>query len=209
MSNEQRDAAKERLVARRRARSRLAPQPDGLGYRVCSEPVGRAHDVRHARSSERWRYSCDERGIEVVEKLLAAGMNPNDKANGGCSAIQNALTQMDWEERFRDHIWSFDSALLDTERTRNYLRVIHLLARHGGRWAPDDAREINAARRALLKMKPDYLLEFVWILAKYAASSKADVEVLLRTPKVKRHVAKHASRLAQLLRDWQCKHASV
>jgi hypothetical protein len=51
-------------------------------------------------------------------------------------------------------------------------------------------------------MTPDYTLEFVWIMAKYHACSKAHIEALLRTPSMKRHVSEHRARLGQMLAEW-------
>ena len=98
----------------------------------------------HPAARDVLRYSCGDGAFEVVRKLLAAGMNPNDKSNGGCSAIQYLLTQMDWEDRFRDRSWTFGPDLLDTERTRRYVQLIHLLAKHGAKWIPDDAYDVNS-----------------------------------------------------------------
>lgn len=149
------------------------------------------------------RYSCDGRGTEIVERLLATGMNPNDRENGGCSAIQDLLSRLEWGGSSHVFSWELKPSGIDTERTRDYLKVIHLLVKHGGRWAPEGSSEINSARRSLLKMTPDYTVEFVWIMAKYQACSKEHVEALLRTPTIKRHTSKHRQRLAELVKAWE------
>jgi hypothetical protein len=87
-------------------------------------------------------------------------------------------------------------------KSRDYLKAIHLLAKHDGKWRPVDRHQVNSARRFLLKMTPDYTIEFVWIMATYQASLRADIKVLVRTPAMKRHLAPLSGRLAELLNGW-------
>jgi hypothetical protein len=157
--------------------------------------------VDHPAAREVLRYGGRGVGIEVIEKLLTNGLNPNDQPNGGCSAIQQFITRLDWGG-FSDLIWERRRSHIDSNESRDYLKSIHLLARHGGKWIPCDQDELKSARRSLLKMTPDYTLEFVWIMAKYHACSKAHIEALLRTPSMKRHVSEHRARLGQMLAEW-------
>ncbi len=82
------------------------------------------------------------------------------------------------------------------------MKAIHLLAKHGGRWMPKENRDINSARKSLLKLTADYTAEFVWIMAKYKACERESLEVLLRTPKMKTHIARHQARITELLSSW-------
>ncbi|MCO6043304.1 ankyrin repeat domain-containing protein [Aeoliella sp. ICT_H6.2] len=148
------------------------------------------------------RYCSGGDGSPIIERLLKQGLDPNDRVNGGCSAIQTFLTHVDWSARFRYYRWEEKSNGFDTAEGREHLRLIHLLARHGGRWVPEESGEINAARRALVTMTPDYTLEFVWIMGKYKACSKQVITSLVHTPKIKRHTAKCSERLAELLEIW-------
>jgi hypothetical protein len=83
-------------------------------------------------------------------------------------------------------------------RTVEKIKLIHLLAKHGARWVPKDTSEINDARKSLLKLIPDYTVEFVWIMAKYKACSQPVIAQLLRTPTITKHVASFRERLAEL-----------
>jgi hypothetical protein len=56
--------------------------------------------------------------------------------------------------------------------------MIHILAQHGCKWMPGDSYEINDARRCFLKMSNDYIVEFIWIMAKYNACSRENIEPL-------------------------------
>ena len=139
--------------------------------------------------------------MDVLKTLLERGLDPNDQENGGCSAIQHCLDSMDWGRAFRP--WSGDGDFWhDDGGAREKLRAIHLLAKHGGKWAPGDKYEVNAARRCLLKLPPDYTVEFVWIMSKYRACAHEHVESLLRTPRIKSHVSPKRQRLAELSSSW-------
>ena len=155
-------------------------------------------DAQHPVAREVMRFIDDERGSPVLQRLLAKGMNPNDQENGGCSAIQTLLTRLDWD--FSYLRWGGDrpNRGIDSERSREQIKLIHLLAKNGAKWVPKDTGQINAARRSLLKMKADYTVEFVWIMAKYQACSRANIEQLLRTPTIKRVTEGHVGRLREL-----------
>jgi hypothetical protein len=61
---------------------------------------------------------------------------------------------------------------------------------------------MNEARRSLLKLVPDYTLEFLWIMSKYDASSLESCRQLIASPSMKRHLAKNRDRVQQILAKW-------
>jgi hypothetical protein len=81
--------------------------------------------------------------------------------------------------------------------------MIHLLARYGAKWRPSGGREINEARRSLLKMKPDYTVEFLWIMSGYNASTREVMEELMRPKPIRMLVAKHETRVKELMETFQ------
>ena len=143
------------------------------------------------------------KGIEILKRLLATGIAPNDQENGGCSAISYCLEHMSWPQYFASR-WEREarSRKMDTEDSRDYLKSIHLLVKHGARWRPADKQEVEEARRALLRLIPDYTIEVVWIMSKYQACTRDCIEQLLRTSAIKRHIADHRPRLRELLATW-------
>ncbi|MEX2672835.1 MAG: ankyrin repeat domain-containing protein [Phycisphaeraceae bacterium] len=157
--------------------------------------------------SEFVRYLTHGKGVEVLKSLLEKGLDPNDQPDGGCSAIEPCLESMSWDYvpssygRFWDGHRGARKA--DTPRAREHIKAIHLLVRHGAKWKPADKKEIESARRSLLKLEPDYTLEFVWIMAKYQACTFETVQELLRTPTIKSHMASHRERLQELLACWE------
>lgn len=52
-------------------------------------------------------------------------------------------------------------------------------------------------------MSNDYTFEFIWIMAKYNACGRENIEQLIRTPAIRRHIVKHQSRINELLDDFQ------
>ncbi len=45
-------------------------------------------------------------------------------------------------------------------------------------------------------------MEFVWLLSKYRACAKEPVQELLRTASIKKHLARHSTRVEELLAAW-------
>jgi hypothetical protein len=54
-----------------------------------------------------------------------------------------------------------------------------------------------------MKMSPDYTLEFLWIMSKYDACKREDLEELLRAPALKSLVSNYAPRINELLRSFK------
>jgi ankyrin repeat protein len=148
-------------------------------------------------------YLDKDKGIEILKKLLEKGMNPNDQDNGGCSAIQSLLESLEFTVHFdpwsREHIRKD----IDTNESREKMKTIHILAKYGAKWAPKDKTEVDSARRSLLKLKSDYIAEFVWIMSKYKACSLEDIQNLLRTPSIKAYISGHSQRIHEMLASWQ------
>lgn len=145
----------------------------------------------------------EEQGIPLVEKLLKLGVSLNNQENGGSSAIQSLLGQMSLFATLQRHRGANNHIdLPDTFRERQLLKGIHLLARAGARWRPIDVHQISEARRSLSKLPPEYTLEFVWIMGKYAACDSETICELLRTPKMKAHLGEKSSKLRELLGKW-------
>jgi hypothetical protein len=47
-------------------------------------------------------------------------------------------------------------------------------------------------------MKPDYTVEFVWIMSKYGACGREDIEELLRTQAIRTLTYNHQARINEL-----------
>lgn len=144
------------------------------------------------------RYLITDDGVAVLKKWLEAGVDPNDQENGGCFTIRVCLSAMSWS--CRHYVCGRD---IDCDWSRDKIKSIHLLARQGAKWIPTDDREIAEARHSLLRMIPDYTVEFVWIMWKYRACRRAAVEELLRTSTIRSHTVPYRDRLREILASWE------
>jgi hypothetical protein len=133
-----------------------------------------------------------------MKELLEIGFKPADREDRGSLLIQRLLTNMDWD-------YDFDLDFrkkrnIDTSRSREKIKMIHMLAKHGAKWMPDDRVAVNDARRSLLKMAPDYTVEFIWIMSKYQACTRETIEDLIRTPAIRGLLHEHLPRIHELIR---------
>ncbi len=135
--------------------------------------------------------------MELIEK----GYQFADMPDGGASLMQSCLIGLEWT-RSIDLYGRNKVHDIDTSDSRCLLKVIHILARQGVKWLPADRKEINSARRSLLKMNADYTVEFVWIMAEYGGCNREDVESLLGTPTIRKLIANLQSRVDQILSDF-------
>jgi len=151
--------------------------------------------------------ACHAEKSDFLDKLMEKGFNPAEYENKGSPLIQALLRGMSWYIDYNPwDPWRRDRSPktnLDTDRSREKIKMIHILAKHGAKWLPEDRSEILEARRSLAKMRPDYTVEFIWIMAKYNACKREDLEELLRAPALKSLVSKHAARISELLRSFK------
>jgi hypothetical protein len=91
----------------------------------------------------------------------------------------------------------------DSYRARERLKALHILVKHGAKWRPQDDGQVNDLRRSLLKLAPDYTIEFVWIMRKYNACTKECIQSLLRTSSIRSLIVAHADRVHELMASWQ------
>lgn len=161
-------------------------------------------DPKNPALREAIGYTDGADGLRLLVRLLEMGVDPNDQDNGGCSVIQRFLSGMSWQLPCFDR-WGREPARknIDSSHARDRLKAIHILAKHGAKWIPQDKRELNEARRSLLKLTADYAVEFVWIMSKYNACSRESIDDLIRTPSIKALITKHGPRVAELLSRWQ------
>jgi hypothetical protein len=151
--------------------------------------------------------ACHADKSDFLEKLLKKGLNPVEYENRGTPLMQALLTSMSWYFDFNPwEVWRRDRTAkrnLDTDQSREKIKMIHLLAKRGVKWFPKDYSQIGDARRSLLKMKPDYTVEFIWIMSKYSACKREDIEELIRTPSIRSLISQHQQRINKLMKGFQ------
>ena len=157
--------------------------------------------------------ACRAKNSNFLEKLLKKGFNPGEYKNNGTPLIQALLTSMSWYFGYKHwDIWSTDQTSkrdMDNEESREKIKMIHMLAKHGAKWFPKDRSEIGETRRSLLKMKPDYTVEFIWIMSKFNASKREDIEELIRTPSMRSLILQFADRVNELLQKFHLKNSAL
>ena len=150
------------------------------------------------------RNACYSEKPDLLKKILEIGFNPQSMEDGGSSLIQFLLSRL--PRSYSSFYSRYPHTLegnIDDWGSRDKTKMIHLLARHGAKWKPKGHREINEARRALLKMKPDYTLEFIWIIAGYNACAREVIEELMRPKSMRALVSKHQNRINELMESFK------
>ena len=157
----------------------------------------RRYDPDHPDLVSVLLFATSDKSVAMIAKILEKGINLAKRAKKVSSMLQSNLTYLDrtcsgWDMA-REKCGN-----IDNDKARNVMKAIYLLAKHGARWRPIE-RDIKSARRTLLKMAPDYTAEFVWIMSKFKACKKADLEELLRTAGIGEHVSRYGCRISSLL----------
>lgn len=147
------------------------------------------------------RDACHAPDSQVLHLLLERGHSPRRLPDRGTAAIGSLLHSMSWDLSFgHQSTWSstsFDKGI-DSSRARERMKMLHMIVAQGARWLPDDPHAIGDARRCLLKMAPAYVLEFVWLMQRYTAARRRDVQELLRTPAMVRHLSGELDRAVSI-----------
>jgi len=136
--------------------------------------------------------ACHNKTADLLKRLVDLGYPVNDQQNGGLSHIESLLNSMAW--------WPKSARKkIDSDATREKMKMLHLLVQHGARWVPEDLSSMNTVRRTILCLDPDYTVELIWIMAKYGGCKRSVIETLLKTPTIRAHVDVHSDRISQLM----------
>lgn len=128
---------------------------------------------------------------EAIQYLLSLGADPNDKANGGSSALDHCFWRLGWGTY--DQLQSKRlSTKYEVSKTFDCIRE---LVEHRAVWKPKDRSELNQVRQALYKCEPAVTVDFVKLLAKNKASPEATLEQLLDAPRMRQHLSSLGMRL--------------
>lgn len=116
---------------------------------------------------------------DVIAYLLSLGASPNDKPNGGSSALDACLRSLQWEESYHFH----SNKVIPASSLTKSRAVIGLLLERGALWQPDP-RTITEIRRALYHIDPEVTTEITDLLRDHHACDDGVLHELLRTPKM-------------------------
>jgi hypothetical protein len=101
----------------------------------------------------------------TLEYLLQIGANPNDKPNGGSSALDIALRDLNFA-RFDPYGSKRLKSKYDVSRA---LDCVCALLAHGAIWNSDEKYDLSSLRRSLLECEPEVTIELLQTLRKHNA----------------------------------------
>ncbi|HYJ84549.1 MAG TPA: ankyrin repeat domain-containing protein [Pyrinomonadaceae bacterium] len=136
-------------------------------------------------------YAASFGRADGVKYLLELGAKPNDKPNGGSTALAQCLSS---SLRFRSFRYWGSSNYYDTpSKASKYsvsetLDTFRLLLEHGALWRPDEAGDLGLVRRNLYECEADVTLELVERLVKHTACTQETIHELLRATAMKKHL---------------------
>lgn len=131
---------------------------------------------------------------EMLEYLLEGGANPNDKTNGGSSALDIILRGVSIV-RSDAYGWKKHKSKYEVS---GYLNCARVLLAHGAMWNPEEGYEMNYVRRKLLDCEPDVTIELLRLFHKYNACPAVLVHRLLGTPRMRDHLKPERHALLRL-----------
>lgn len=122
--------------------------------------------------------------MEMIDYLLSLGASPNDKTDGGSSALDHCLWSLHWQDR---------NAFLSKQLASKYalrggLDRIERLLQAGAQWRPD-AYQMKSLRQMLCECEPAVTVILMKLFAKYKAAPEELLEKLLDTPRMRGHLA--------------------
>jgi hypothetical protein len=139
--------------------------------------------------------------VDSVAYLLDLGAKPNDKPNGGSTALgQSLYSGLRYRGRYDYHVYG-SRVKAPKFAVSNTLEIVRTLLKHGARWQPDDATEIRWVRRHLYECEPEVTLELVKQLVIHVACSHETIQTLLKTPVMKDHLTPIAPQLVRMKFD--------
>ena len=131
---------------------------------------------------------------ETMKYLLESGANPNDKPNGGSSALDATLWRLSFA-RFGTYMSHRLTSKYDVWQALDCLR--ELLA-HGAIWNPNEQYDVNSLRRTLLECEPEVTIEVLQLFRKHNACPAERVHKLLGTPRMREHLRPQTVALSRL-----------
>ncbi len=133
---------------------------------------------------------------DVLAYLFSLGANPNDRPDGGSSALESCIRHLGWEDFDRVRYGYGPTYQSPGHKVSNGREAIKLLLQHGAIWKPQPST-LNDARRILYRLEPEVTMELVAQLLK-TANGESGVRELLRVPRMRQHLASCASQLSRL-----------
>lgn len=149
-------------------------------------------DVRLDNLSDLLQAAAISDSKELIDYLLHLGAPPNDKPNGGSSALDRCLWRLSWEDRNT----FFSKQLASKYALAGGLARIERLLEAGAQWRPSDPDAgLKSVRQVLYKCEPAVTVALMKLFARYRAAPEELLEDLLDTPKMRGHLSTIGMRL--------------
>ena len=133
---------------------------------------------------------------EVLEYLLDLGADPNDKPDGGSTALEASIRYLGWEDFDRVRYRYGSNYQTPAHKVPKGRGAIRLLVERGAKWTPEHS-SLNDTRRILYKLEPDVTVELIGLLVERESGTDAARE-LLRVPRMRQHLRSCESKLVRL-----------
>jgi hypothetical protein len=141
---------------------------------------------------------------EALRYFLELGAKPNDKPNGGSSALDQCLWRLNYGS-----LHSFRTKSLRAKyEVSEGLECTREMVTHGAIWNPNDQSAFNDLRRALYGCQPEVTIELLKILEKYNACPPDRLKELLCKPRMKEHLVLQTYWLTRLGLKYEEKRSS-
>jgi len=127
--------------------------------------------------------------------LLELGSNPNDEANGGSSALDMVLRNLNL---FRIGSRFGSGVLTAVYGVRSVFDCLRALVSHGADWRPESGYGLNSLRRALERCEPEVTIESLRLFREFNACPAEVVHQLLGTPRMREHLKSQEDSLLRL-----------
>jgi hypothetical protein len=133
---------------------------------------------------------------DILAYLLDLGANPNDRPDGGSSALEACIRHLGWEDFDRIRYNSGAHYQTPAYKVSKGREAIRLLVERGAMWRPEPS-SLNDTRRILYRLEPEVTVELIGLLL--AQENGADgARELLRVPRLRQHVAACERQLSRL-----------
>ncbi len=131
---------------------------------------------------------------DAIRYLLEIGANPNDKPNGGSSALDTCL----WHLNFSSSSLYYRKSLRSKYAVYKGLDSAREVTAHGAIWNPNDQSAFNDLRRALYGCESDVTIELLKIFKTHNACPQDRLKELLSKPRMKEHLGSQTYWLTRL-----------
>lgn len=130
---------------------------------------------------------------DVVRYLLGLGADPNNKENGGSSALDACF----WHLEFEDLRIGLKKQISRYSVYRTF-ETIEILVEAGARWRPSERAEALRVRRTLLKSEPALVVDLFGLLKKHGACPIETIREFLDTARMRDHLKDKGWHLTRL-----------